>query len=54
MGLQESNQNAFFYDFYLEKRIPQNHLLRHINKHLDFSNLRQYLSQLRRKVKKIH
>lgn len=43
MGQQTAHQNALFYDFCLEERIPQNHLLRKINQFLDFDQIRLYL-----------
>lgn len=36
MGQQPPQQNALFYDFCLERHIPNNHLLRHIDSFLDF------------------
>ena len=43
MGQLESEQNSLFYEFCLEKYIPENHLLRRINKLLDFKDIRNYL-----------
>ncbi|RYE52890.1 MAG: transposase [Sphingobacteriales bacterium] len=43
MGQQPPQQNALFYDFCLERHIPNNHLLRHIDSFLDFSEIRKYL-----------
>ena len=43
MGQLESNQNSLFYEFCLEKHIPKNHLLRRINKLLNFQEVRDYL-----------
>ena len=43
MGQQTAQQNTLFYDFCLEERIPQNHLLRKINQFLDFDQIRLYL-----------
>ena len=43
MGSLPPEQNALFYDFCLEKHIPKNHLLRHINQFLDFDRVREYL-----------
>lgn len=43
MGQLESEQNSLFYEFCLEKHIPENHLLRRINKLLDFKDIRNYL-----------
>lgn len=43
MGQLQSEQNALFYDFCLEKHIPKNHLLRRIDKLLDFTEIRKHL-----------
>jgi transposase len=43
MGQQPPQQNALFYDFCLERHIPSNHLLRHIDSFLDFSEIRKHL-----------
>ena len=43
MGQLESEQNSLFYDFCLEKHIPKNHLLRRINKLLNFKEIRNHL-----------
>ena len=43
MGQLPSQQNALFYDFCLEKHIPEDHLLRQIDQFLDFDGIRQYL-----------
>jgi len=44
MGQQPPQQNALFYDFCLERHIPNNHLLRHIDSFLDFSEIRKHLN----------
>lgn len=44
MGFQNDKQKRLFYSFDLEDHIPQNHLLRGINQHLDLSDLRQCLA----------
>ena len=44
MGQQSPDQNALFYEFCLDKRIPADHLLRHIDRLLDLSSLRAHLS----------
>jgi transposase len=44
MGCQTRGQDRLFYSFNLEERIPQNHLLRGIERCLDLSQLRQYLA----------
>lgn len=43
MGLLAADQNALFYDFNLEQRIPDNHLLRKIDQFLDFDQIRLHL-----------
>lgn len=43
MGCLPSEQNTLFYDFNLEQHIPDNHLLRKIDKFLDFDQIRQHL-----------
>ncbi len=43
MGSLPAEQNALFYDFNLEKHIPDNHLLRQIDKFLDFDQIRLHL-----------
>jgi transposase len=44
IGLQTDKQKRLFYSFDLEDHVPQNHLLRGINQHLDLTNLRQHLA----------
>ena len=44
MGQQQHGQDQFFYAFNLEDHIPQNHLLRGIDRVLDLSGLRQHLA----------
>jgi transposase len=43
MGRQSSGQDRLFYSFNLEAHVPQDHLLRSIDRHLDLSNLRHRL-----------
>ena len=43
MGRLPSEQNTLFYDFNLEQHIPSDHLLRQIDKFLDFDQIRQHL-----------
>ncbi len=45
IGLQTDHQKRLFYSFDLEEHVPQNHLLRGINRHLDLSDFRQHLSE---------
>ncbi len=44
MGCQDHSQDKLFYSFNLEDHVPQNHLLRGIDRYLDLSSLRQHLS----------
>jgi len=44
MGQLSSGQDRLFYSFNLEDHIPANHLLRSIDRCLDLSDLRHYLS----------
>jgi len=44
MGKQTGGQEKLFYSFNLEDHVPQNHLLRGIDQHLDLSGLRKHLS----------
>ncbi len=43
MGRQAAAQNELFYEFNLEQHIPANHLLRQIDKFLNFDQIRQHL-----------
>ena len=43
MGELPPAQNELFYDFCLEKFVPEDHLLRHIDSLLDLSRLRHHL-----------
>ena len=45
MGRQSGGQEQLFYSFNLEDHVPQDHLLRGINRHLDLSDLRRHLSE---------
>ena len=44
MGCQDHSQDKLFYSFNLEDHVPQNHLLRGIDRYLDLSSLRQHLA----------
>ena len=44
MGFQTDSQERLFYSFKLEDHIPQNHLLRGIDRYLDLSSLREHLT----------
>ena len=43
MGRQKGGLERLFYSFNLDDHIPQNHLLRGIDRHLDLSELRAHL-----------
>jgi len=45
MGFQSNCQDRLFYSFNIESFVPQNHLLRGIDQHLDLSTLHQHLSE---------
>ena len=44
MGSNNKSQDEFFYSFNLEEVVPEDHLLRSIDRFLDFSDLRQHLA----------
>ena len=44
LGEQGGSQDRLFYSFSLEEHVPQDHLLRGIDRFLDLSDLRQHLS----------
>jgi transposase len=44
MGSNEKPQDELFYSFNLEEMVPEDHLLRHIDRFLDFSELREHLA----------
>jgi transposase len=44
MGPKQEAQAALFYEFSLEDHVPQDHLLRSIDRFVDLSAIRQYLS----------
>jgi transposase len=44
MGSSDTLQKPFFYAFNLDDMVPQDHLLRHIDRFLDLSDLRQHLA----------
>lgn len=45
MGPKQEAQAALFYEFSLEDHVPQDHLLRSIDRFVDLSDIRQYLSE---------
>lgn len=44
MGSNDRPQNQLFYSFNLDEVVPEDHLLRHIDRFLDFSDLRHHLA----------
>lgn len=48
IGPQQEAQPALFYEFSLEDHVPQNHLLRSINRFVDLSGIRSYLADFYR------
>ena len=44
MGRQDDGQDPFLYHFNLDDHIPQDHLLRHIDRVLDLNGLHQHLA----------
>ena len=44
MGARQNAQAALFYEFCLEDHVPQNHLLRSIDRFVDLANVRQHLA----------
>ncbi|WP_342075054.1 IS1182 family transposase [Yoonia sp. SS1-5] len=44
MGPRQEAQAALFYEFSLEAHVPQDHLLRSIDRHLDLSSIRGHLA----------
>ena len=45
LGPKQEAQAALFYDFLLEDHVPQDHMLRSIDRFVDLSGIRQYLSE---------
>ena len=45
MGPKQEAQPALFYEFSLEDHVPQDHLLRSIDRFVDLSDIRQYLAE---------
>lgn len=45
MGPKQEAQGALFYDFSLEEHVPQDHLLRSIDRFVDLNDIRQYLAE---------
>ncbi len=44
MGSNDKSQDEFFYSFNLEDVVPEDHLLRSIDRFLDLSDLREHLA----------
>ena len=44
MGRHDDGQDQFLYHFNLDEHVPQNHLLRAIDRVLDLQGLRQHLA----------
>ena len=44
MGPRQETQAALFYEFCLEDHVPQDHMLRLINRFVDLSDIRQHLA----------
>lgn len=44
MGERQIDQGALFYEFYLERHVPPDHLLRAIDRFVDLSDLRAGLA----------
>ena len=44
MGPRQEAQAALFYEFSLEEHVPQDHLLRSIDRQLDLSSVRGHLA----------
>ena len=44
MGPRQEAQAALFYEFSLEEHVPEDHLLRSIDRFVDLSSIRAYLS----------
>jgi hypothetical protein len=51
MGSNDKPQNQLFYSFNLDEVVPEDHLLRHIDRFLDFSDLRQHLAAYYRRAR---
>ena len=44
MGERQSGQDALFYEFSLERHVPETHLLRSIDRFVELDGLRQELA----------
>ncbi len=45
LGPRQEAQAALFYEFSLEDHVPQDHLLRSIDRFVDLSSIRTHLSE---------
>ena len=45
LGPKQEAQAALFYEFSIDDHVPQDHLLRSIDRFVDLSDIRQYLSE---------
>ena len=44
MGLKQEVHGALFYEFSIDDHVPEDHLLRSIDRHVDLSGIRQNLA----------
>ena len=44
LGPKQEAQGALFYEFSIDDHVPQDHLLRSIDRFVDLSDIRQYLA----------
>ncbi len=44
LGPKQEAQSALFYDFSIEDHVPQDHILRSIDRFVDLSSIRQHLA----------
>ena len=45
LGPKQEAQSALFYEFSIDDHVPQDHLLRAIDRFVDLSDIRQYLAE---------
>lgn len=45
LGPKQEAQGALFYEFSIDDHVPQDHLLRSIDRFVDLSDIRQYLAE---------
>ncbi|ABD56131.1 ISPsy22 transposase truncated [Jannaschia sp. CCS1] len=46
LGPRQEAQPALFYEFSLDDHVPQDHLLRSVDRFVDLSDIRQYFAEL--------